>query len=285
MSMDGKVVVITGGNAGIGKETAAELARDGASVVITARNAQRGADALADIRARSGGAVSVLPLDLASFASVRSFADELLATTSRLDVLILNAGGVLAHRTTTADGHETQFQVNHLSHFLLEQLLRERLIASAPARVVVVASDAHKSAKGGLDFDDLEADHGRYKSFRTYARTKLMNILYARELARKLVGTGVTANSLHPGFVASKFAKDGDLSWWGSLGMPLTRPFQISVEKGALTSIYCASSPEIAEVTGEYFYKCKPIQPEPWGRDDNAAALLWERSEQMVQAS
>ena len=283
--MDGKVVVITGGNSGIGKETAVALARAGASVVFTARNAQRGADALADIRARSGGAVSVLPLDLASFASVRSFVDELLATTSRLDVLILNAGGVIPQRTTTEDGHETQFQVNHLSHFLLEQLLRERLIASAPARVVVVASVAHKSVNGGLDFDDLESRRGRYKSLRTYSRTKLMNILYARELARKLAGTNVTANSLHPGFVASKFAKEGDLSWWGRIGMPLTRPFQISAAKGARTSIFCASSPEIADVTGEYFYKCKPIQPAPWGRDDNAAALLWERSEQLVQAS
>lgn len=278
----GAVVVITGGNAGIGKETAVELARRGASVVITSRDAARGSAARDEIRARSGGTVDVVPLDLASFTSVRSCAAHLLASHPRIDVLVLNAGGVLASRHVTEDGHETQFQANHLGHFLLTHLLRDRLIESAPSRVVVVASDAHKSAKGGLDFDDLEGRSGSYQAFRTYARTKLMNILFTRELARRLTGTGVTANSLHPGFVASRFGKDDDLSWWGNVGMPLTRPFSISPERGARTSVYLAASQEVATTSGEYFVKCRIVEPNAAARDDEAAARLWAASEQMV---
>lgn len=278
----GAVIAITGGNAGIGKETAVELARRGASVVITSRDAARGSAARDEIRARSGGTVDVVPLDLASFASVRSCAARLCESHPRIDVLVLNAGAVLAHRNLTEDGHETQFQANHLGHFLLTHLVRERLIESAPSRIVVVASDAHKSARDGLDFDDLEGLTGPYQAFRTYARTKLMNILFTRELARGLTGTGVTANSLHPGFVASRFGKDDDLSWWGNVGMPLTRPFSISPERGARTSVYLAASPEVATTSGAYFVKCRVAQPNAAACDDHTAARLWSTSEQMV---
>ena len=281
--MRGRTVVITGGNAGIGKETAVALATRGASVIITSRNAEKGVAALAEIQQRSGSEmVDVMPLDLASFASVHQLAAELLADQSHIDVLVNNAGGVLGSRRVTEDGHEMQFQVNHLGHFLLTELLRERIVATKDARVVIVASDAHKGAKGGLDFHDLEASHGRYRAFRTYYRTKLMNILFARELARRLDGTGVTANSLHPGFVASKFAKESDLSWWGNIGMPLTRPFQITPEKGARTTIHVASSPEVAGITGQYFEKCRVARPAPWAEDDAAAAKLWEISAQLT---
>src|SRR5262249_42805773 len=150
---------------------------------------------------------------------------------------------------------------NHLSHFMLTHLLHDRLTQSEPARVVNVASNAHKSARHGLDFDDLDFNHHRYRGFQVYARTKLMNILFTRELAKRWNGSGVTANCLHPGFVASNFAKEGDLGWWGDIGMVVTRPFSISVEKGARTSVYVASSPDVEGISGEYFHKCQAEAP------------------------
>jgi NAD(P)-dependent dehydrogenase (short-subunit alcohol dehydrogenase family) len=284
--MDGKTVVITGANSGIGKETAVALAADGARVVITARNAGKGEQARREIDERAGRSdCTVVPLDLASFASVRQCAQQLLATCPRIDVLVLNAGGVLATRELTEDGHERQLQSNHLGHFLLTQLLLDRVVASAPARIVVVASGAHKDAKQGLAWDDLERGAHKYRGFQVYYETKLMNVLFTRELARRLAGTGVTANSVDPGFVASKFAREGDLSWWGNIGMPLTRPFAKSPAKGARTSNYVASSPDVAGVTGTYFVKCTATQPSAHGRDDDAAARLWAISESMVQAA
>jgi NAD(P)-dependent dehydrogenase (short-subunit alcohol dehydrogenase family) len=281
----GKTVVITGGNSGIGLETAVALASAGARVVITARNPGRGTAAQHEIESRSGQHCEVMALDLASFASVRTFADTFARRHDRLDVLILNAGGVLAKRELTEDGHERQFQANHLAHFLLTSLLRDQVVASAPARFVIVASSAHKSLRRPIDFDDIEGASSRYNGFQTYYRTKLMNILFARELARRLDGTGVTANSLHPGFVASKFARDGDLSWWGNIGMPLTRPFSISQAKGARTSVFVASAPELVGVTGEYFVKCRVAQPSAAAQDDDAAARLWAESEQLLASA
>ncbi|HXY91117.1 MAG TPA: SDR family oxidoreductase [Acidimicrobiia bacterium] len=279
--MGGKVVLITGGNAGIGKETAIGLAKLGATVVITSRNAERGRDALAEIKQRSGSdRVDVMQLDLASLASVRSFADAFLARYDRLDVLVENAGLVLGSRNVTEDGFETTFQVNHLGHFLLTELLRDRLVASAPSRVVVVASDAHKSARRGLDFDDLQSS--RYRSFNVYAKSKLANILFTRELARRLDGTGVTANVVHPGFVASRFGRDGDLGMLGKVTMPLMRPFALNAEQGARTSVYVASDPALEGVTGTYWVRCAPVSPSDAALDDDAARELWERSVAMV---
>ena len=276
------VVVITGGNAGIGKETAVGLASQGANVIITSRNAERGATAVAEIRERSGSeTVEAMPLDLASFESIHSFASDLARRTDRLDVLIDNAGGVLGKRSETQDGFETTFGVNHLGHFLLTNLLLDQLRASAPARVVVVSSHAHKGARKGLDFDDLQSER-RYKPFDAYSKSKLANIYFARELARRLEGSGVTANSLHPGFVASRFARDGDLGWLGNIGMPLARPFAISQEAGARTPIYLASSPDVADTSGLYFYKCAPSPPSAVAQDDEAAKRLWAVSEELV---
>ena len=278
-------VVITGGNAGIGKETAVGLAEQGTNVVITSRDAERGAAAVAEIRERSGSdAVDVMRLDLASLASIRQFAAELDERVDRLDVLIDNAGGMLGRRSETEDGFETTFGVNHLGHFLLTNLLLDKLRASAPSRVVVVSSNAHKSARKGLDFDDLQSER-KYGAFDVYSKSKLANIYFTRELARRLEGSGVTANALHPGFVASRFGRDGDMGLQGTILFPLIRPFAISQKAGARTPIYLASSPDVEGLTGQYFYKCAPAEPSKRAQDDEAAKRLWAVSEELVGTS
>jgi retinol dehydrogenase-12 len=282
-AVDGKVVVITGGNAGIGKETAVRLARLGATVVITSRNAERGRAALADVRERSGSEdVSVMDLDLASFASIRRFASDLRDRYDRLDVLLNNAGGVLSERTVTEEGFEATFGVNHLGHFLLTNLLLDRLESNpGGARVVNVSSVAHKGAR--LDFDDLQSEQ-HYSALKVYGRSKLANIYFTRELARR-VNDGVTANALHPGYVRSEFGRAGDLSWLFALGNRIGSVFAISPEKGARTSIYLASSPEVEGVTGGYFYKCAPASISAAAQDDAAARRLWDVSEQLVASA
>ena len=282
-ALEGRTVVITGGNAGIGKETAIGLAAIGARVVITSRDDQRGASAVEEIRRRAGSsAVEVLPLDLASFASIRQFAADLQARVERIDVLVNNAGLILRKRELTADGFEATFGINHLGHFLLTNLLLDRLRHSAPSRVVVVASDAHKSARRGLDFDDLQSER-RYRWAKVYGRSKLANIYFARELARRLAGTGVTSNSLHPGFVRSEFGQGGDLGALYGFGLrTFARPFTISPEAGARTSIHVASAPELAQTTGAYFAKSALATPTRIAQDDEAARRLWEVSEQLA---
>jgi NAD(P)-dependent dehydrogenase (short-subunit alcohol dehydrogenase family) len=281
--MIGQVVLITGGNTGIGKEAAVGLASLGARVVITSRNEERGRAARQEIVDRSGNdSVDVMALDLASFRSIRAFAGDFLDRYDGLDVLVNNAGLILHRRTKTEDGFEATFGINHLGHFLLTELLLDRLQASAPARVVVVASRAHKGARRGLDFDDLKAERG-YRWMDAYNKSKLANIYFTRELARRLDGTGVTVNAMHPGFVRSDFGRDGDLGGLYGWGIKyLAQPFAISSERGARTATYLASSPEVEGVTGGYFYKCKPATPSKVAQDDGAARRLWEESEQMV---
>jgi len=279
-----RVIVITGGNAGIGKETAVGLAQKGATVVITARDQQRGAAALEEIRGRTGRddeRLVVMPLDLASFASIRAFASDLLDRSDRLDVLVNNAGLVLRQRRETADGFEMTFGVNHLGHFLLTDLLLDRLRAGESARIVNVSSDAHKQARNGLDFDDLQSTR-RYRGFAVYSKSKLANILFTRELARRLDGTNVTVNALHPGFVASRFGRDGDTGRLGDVAMLMTRPFAINAAQGALTSIHVASSPDVDGITGQYWYKCALATPSRAAQDDAAARRLWQVSEQLI---
>jgi retinol dehydrogenase 12 len=280
----GKVVVVTGGNSGIGKEAAIGVARAGARVVIAARNPAKAAAAVAEIEqsADAQGRVETMPIDLASFASVRAFVEAFAARHDRLDVLLNNAGLVLRTRTLTVDGHETQFQVNYLGHFLLTELLHETLVRSAPARVVNVSSYAHSTARGGLDFDDLEWERRRYRGFGVYSATKLMNILFTRELARRNDADVLTANVLHPGFVASNFGREGDMGQLGKIVMPLVSPFAISSAKGALTSIYLATSPDVTGITGQYFVKGRAVQPSTAALDDTAAARLWEISEKLT---
>jgi len=281
--MAGKVVVITGGNTGIGKEAAVALAGRGAQVVITSRNEERGRSARQEIAERSGNdSVDVMPLDLASFRSIRSFAADALDRFDHLDVLVNNAGLILYRRAETQEGFEETFGVNHLGHFLLTDLLLERLRAGAPSRVVVVSSGAHKGARRGLDFDDLQSEH-KYKWMDAYNKSKLANIYFTRELARRLDGTGVTVNALHPGFVRSEFGRGGDLGGIYGWGIKyLASPFAISPEKGARTTVYLASSPEVADVSGGYFFKSKPATPSAVAQDDEAASRLWDASEKLV---
>jgi NAD(P)-dependent dehydrogenase (short-subunit alcohol dehydrogenase family) len=277
-----KVIVITGGNSGIGKEAAVGLASLEGRVVITSRNEERGRSALQEIRHRSGNdTVDVMALDLASFRSIRSFATDVLDRFDRVDVLVNNAGVMLGRRAETEDGFEETIGVNHLGHFLLTDLLLERLRASAPARVVVVASHAHKFVRRGLDFDDLQAER-KYQWMNAYSKSKLANIYFTRELTRRLDGTGVTVNALHPGFVRTQLGRDGDLGGLYGLGSYVASPFAISSAKGARTTIYLASSPEAEGVSGGYFYKRKPAKPSAVAQDDAAARRLWEVSEKLV---
>lgn len=281
-AMEGKTVVVTGGNSGIGYETAATLASMGARVVITARDASKGAAAAAAIGARSGGRAELVVFDLASLASVRAGAEELLERSGRIDVLVNNAGIVRSERSETVDGYETTFAVNHLGPFLLTRLLLGRILESAPARVVNVASNAHTSARGGLDFDDLQSRKS-YRGMRVYGATKLENIYFTTELARRLDGRGVTANCLHPGTVRTGYGRDGDASGLLGIGIRIAAPFFLSPQKGARTSVYLASSKDVEGVTGRYFVKCKPAATSRVAGDAGAARRLWELSEAMVE--
>jgi NAD(P)-dependent dehydrogenase (short-subunit alcohol dehydrogenase family) len=282
-ALDGKVALITGANTGIGFETAVALAAQGAHVVIGSRNPARGAAAVDALAARTGARAEVLALDLASFAATRDAAKTFADSYDRLDILVNNAGIILRKRQLTADGHEVQLQTNHLGPFLLTALLREQLVASPPARIVTVSSEAHRAVVRGIDFDDLESSR-RYQSFRVYGRTKLMNLLFTRELARRLDGTGVTANAVHPGYVASRFGRDGDTGKLGNVAMILGRPFAHSPEAGARTSVYVASSPQVEGVSGQYFAKSRLAQPSRNARDDATALQLWELSARLVGA-
>jgi retinol dehydrogenase-12/retinol dehydrogenase-13 len=282
--MQGKTVLITGGNAGIGKESAIGLARLGARVIITSRDPARGEAAVADIVAASGSEeVEQLTLDLASIASIRELAETLHRRTDELSVLVNNAGLLVRRRRTTVDGFEMTFGVNHLGHFLLTDLVGDLLARGAPSRVVVVSSDAHKSARRGLDFDDLNLERSRYRGFKAYSRSKLANILFARELARRLDGTGVTANAVHPGLVASRFMRDGDAGRLGSALMVLGRPFMLTPEQGARTTIHVASAPELEHITGAYFADSLPAPTTRHAMDMAAARRLWDASEELLR--
>jgi NAD(P)-dependent dehydrogenase (short-subunit alcohol dehydrogenase family) len=276
--MAGRTAVITGGNTGIGKATAEGLAQLGARVVITSRDPVRGRQAVDDIRGATGSdEIEFATLDLANHASVRACAKELTERLDAIHVLDLNAGGVLSERRVTEDGLEMQFAVNHLGHFLLTQLLLERLRQSAPARVVVVSSASHNQARRGLDFDDLQWERRPYRGMDVYGATKLMNLYYTFELADRLEASGVTVNALHPGFVASEFGHGGDTRWL-TLGIRIARPFARSPRKGARTPVWLAASPEVEGKTGKYFVDCREKEPSKAAMDDEAARRLWQVS-------
>jgi NAD(P)-dependent dehydrogenase (short-subunit alcohol dehydrogenase family) len=274
--MNGKVCVVTGATSGIGKAAATALAGMGAKVVLVARDRGR-AEATA---ARIGSVAAQPPMvdiaDLASMDQVRALAGRL-AALDRIDVLINNAGLVLGERRGTPDGFEHVFAVNHLAPFLLTNLLLPRLTASAPARVITVASDAHSAAR--LDLDDPNLEHG-WASWRSYANSKLANILFTRELARRLHGTGVTANCAHPGVVRTGFGRDARPLL--RLGVTLARPFLLPPERGADTIVYLASSPDVADETGGYYVKRQRREPSAAARDDAAARKLWQVSEELT---
>lgn len=280
--MTGKTAVITGGSSGIGRQTALNLAQAGARVVITARDEARGEAAVSDLKAKAGSdEIELIVFDLGDLTAVRSGAEDLLATCDRIDVLVNNAGIVLSERRESADGFEATFAINHLGPFLLTTLLMDRIKQSAPARIVNVASTAHNAARHGLDFTDLQSTR-RYRGMQAYPRSKLANIYFTTELARRLDGTGVMANCLHPGTVATGYGRDGDTSGLLALGLKISAPFFLTPEKGARTSIYLASSPDVSGVSGKYFINCKPRLPSKAAQDDGAAKRLWQISEELV---
>lgn len=277
--MTGKNVVVTGGTAGIGKATAVGLAALGARVAITGRDRIRAEAAAADIRAASGNpAVDVFSADMSAQAEVRRLAGEVLDAYPRLDVLVNNVGGFWAHRHVTADGLERTFALNHLGPFLLTNLLLDRLKASAPARVVTVSSGAH--AAGRIDFDDLQGST-TYSGQRAYSASKLANVMFTYELARRLDGTGVTATVLHPGVVRTNFGADDQAGLIKAM-LPLVRPFMKTPAAGAATPIYLASSAQVERVTGQYFANGKPKTSNKVAYDTSAAARLWKVSAALV---
>ena len=272
------ICLITGATSGIGEVTARELARRGMHVVIVGRSAERVAATVARIKQATGVEIETLIADLSSQAGVRSVAEAFLQRHQRLDVLINNAGGFFASRQISADGIELTWALNHMSYFLLTNLLTDILRASAPARVVNVSSDAHRS--GVMRWDDLQFTRS-YNGWAAYAQSKLANILFSNELARRLEGTGMTSNALHPGFVATRFAHNNGIIWGGLMAL-MQRLFGITPEEGAQTSIYLATASEVATISGRYFVKSRETSPAPQAQDMAAAARLWEITERMI---
>jgi NAD(P)-dependent dehydrogenase (short-subunit alcohol dehydrogenase family) len=274
--MSDSVVVITGGNSGIGKESALALAGLGDTVVLACRNQTKAEAAAAEIRRASGADnVHVVSLDLADLASVQACADQILARWERLDVLINNAGGIWSSRSVTSQGFEQTFGVNHLGPFYLTGLLLGRLKDSDGARIVNVSSFAHHAAVSGMGWDDLQSQR-HYSSFGAYSRSKLANLLFTRGLATRLAGTAVTANAAHPGAVRSGFGMDGDLGGISGWANRVVRPFEITAAAGASTVVYLAVSPEAAGTSGGYYARSKPA------RADVEASRLWTATEQLL---
>jgi NAD(P)-dependent dehydrogenase (short-subunit alcohol dehydrogenase family) len=275
----GRTCIITGATDGIGLEAAAGLGALGARLVLVGRNRAKGEVVLAALRERVPGIEAEMHYaDLTRRDDIQRLAPELLAAAPRIDVLLNNAGAFFVKRAVLDDGLEQTFALNHMGYFRLTALLRERLIASAPARIVNVASEAHRNAT--LDFADLQTAQG-YDGWKAYQRSKLANILFTRELARQLAGTGVTANCLHPGFVKTCFG-DNNRGFWG-IGIRLGKLFAaISVPRGAETSVYVASAPELEGVTGKYFDKCREREPNAVARNVQDAERLWRESERLA---
>ena len=278
MSMLGKTVVITGATSGIGEVAAIRLAEQGARIVFTARDVKRADATLAKLRKANGAAEHVAHLaELSLLAEQKRVASEM-AAEPRIDVLINNAGALFNHRIETADGLEMTFALNHMSYFAITHLLLDKLKATPGARVVSTSSRAHRGAR--LDFEDLQARR-KFRGFQVYGRSKLCNILFTRALAKRLAGSRVTANCLHPGFVATRFGDQsgGLLQHVVAMGKSL---MAISEEDGAKTIIYLASSPDVAMTSGEYFNACKVETPTAEAQDDADAERLWRLSEKIA---
>jgi NAD(P)-dependent dehydrogenase (short-subunit alcohol dehydrogenase family) len=277
--MTGKTVLITGGTGGIGRAAAIGLASMGARVGITGRDRPRAERAaIAISRESSNPAVDVFVADLSSQAEVRRMADEVLAAYPRLDVLLNNVGGFWANRHVTADGLEHTFALNHLAPFLLTGLLLERLKASAPARIVTVSSGAQ--SMGRIDFDDLMGE-AKYSGQRAYNQSKLANVMFTYELAKRLEGTGVTATVLHPGVTSTGFGAEDTARGWGPL-IAVMRPFMKKPEQGAETSVYLASSPKAEGLSGQYFAGRTPKASHKTSYDTTITARLWQISADLV---
>jgi NAD(P)-dependent dehydrogenase (short-subunit alcohol dehydrogenase family) len=279
--MTGKVVLVTGGTSGIGKQAARELAARGAHVALVGRDAARTDATAREIKAGSDGAdreVDGIVADLASQESVRALAAQVTARYQRLDVLVNCAGGYYGDRHTTVDGLERTFALNHMAYFLLTNLLLDLLTASAPARIVTVASDAQRM--GRIDFDDLQGER-RYSGQRAYSQSKLANVLFTYELARRLEGTGVTATVLHPGVVRTNFGRDNPNRLMRAM-TSLATPFMKTPERGAETVVYLAASPDVEGVTGQFFVNRKARSSSKRSYDRGTARRLWTVSEQLA---
>lgn len=281
--LNGKTIIVTGGTNGIGEVSALELARAGAEVIVISRSKDKCAATVQKIQSETGNKnVSYIAADLSTLAGIRSAAEQFLSQHSKLHVLLNNAGGVFTSRQVTADGYEMTFALNHLSYFLLTHLLINTLKATAAsegdARVVNVSSSAHFMARG-VDLDDLQRKKN-FNRFGVYSETKLMNVLFTNELSKRLQGTNVTANSLHPGLVRSGFGKNNG----GIIPMlfSMIQIFGISAQQGAQTSIYLASSPEVKGITGKYWDKKKVTTPSVPAQDTAAQEKLWRISEELT---
>lgn len=276
-AVQGKTVVITGATSGIGAVAAQELARLGARIVLIARDRARGERTLKHLEEIAPGRNHLAHYaNLSRLAEMKRVAEAIAGTEERIDVLINNAGAVFSTRQVTGDALEMTFATNHIAYFVVTHLLLERLKATPGARIICTASHAHKRAR--LDFDDLQSEK-HFSGFGMYERSKLMNILFTRELARRLEGTGVTANCLHPGFVATRFAEAS-----GGLVSALIRAaktFALTPEEGAKTMVYLATAPEVARVSGKYFHLCKEVLPSQEAQKDEDARRLWDVSLQL----
>jgi len=272
-TMVNKLCLVTGGTAGIGLSTAKMLAERGAELILLGRNEQRGRAAVADMKRATGNTPEFVPLDLSDQSAIRAFAARFNETHPRLDVLVNNAGGMFGQRQLSVDGIEMTFALNHLAYFLLTNLLMPALRAAERARIVNVASRAHFGVE--LDFDDLQGER-RYSGWKAYKRSKLCNLLFTYELSRRLEGTSITANAVHPGFVSSEIGvRNG---WTVGLAWKLMTFFAISPERGAETSVYLACSPEVESVSGKYFVASRVKRSSGVSYDRAAAKKLWDVS-------
>ncbi len=278
--LTGKVCMITGATSGLGKAAAVAVAACNPTLFLVARNPERAEQTAAEITATTGNdKIVTLIGDLASQQDIRRVAAEFLKTGQPLHLLFNNAGVVMLKREETIDGLETTFAVNHLGYFLLTNLLLDRIRESAPARIVCTASGAHAYSGGRLDFDDLQSSKS-YSSMKVYAKSKLANILFTRELAKRLDGSGVTVNCFHPGLVGSNLAVNNGLL--AKLLILALRPVARSNEKGAETGIYLCLSPEVEGQSGLYFYDKKAKWPKSYAQNDEDAARLWSESEKLT---
>ena len=279
MDLKNKVIMVTGANSGIGKVTARELAKTGAQIIMVCRDRKRGTAARDEIIKASGNQrVDLLIADLASHTSIRDMVKEFHKKYNRLHVLVNNAGAIFSNRQENAEGIEATFALNHLGYFRLTNLLLDTIKKSAPARIVNVASEAERFARFNLD--DLQSTE-KYRSFDVYGRSKMANILFTRELAKRLDGARVTVNALHPGFVRTNFGKQRRKSFFSAVIKFASLFMAISPEKGAETSIYLATSPEVENITGKYFSAQKIIEPAADALNDEIARRLWEKSEKL----
>ncbi|MFT4981018.1 MAG: NAD(P)-dependent dehydrogenase (short-subunit alcohol dehydrogenase family) [Bacteroidia bacterium] len=279
--MKGKTVVITGGNAGIGKATAIALAKKGAEIVITSRSDDKAKAVIAEIKTASGNEViSYVLVDLSSQKSVRKVAEELKIKCPKIDVLINNAGCYVSDLQLNVDGLEMQFATNHIGHFLLTNLILDNVKAAGKARIINLSSIAHKSTRE-LKLDDINYEKEEYGGWKAYSRSKYCNILFTKELAKRLEKDGITVNAVHPGGVRTEIAEK-NANWYTKLGWLLGKPFMITLEKGAATSIHLASSPNAEGITGHYWVRSKQEWSNKPSQDETNWLALWKKSEEIV---